>query len=221
MRASTCGRKTRAAVSAVRSPCCRHKGARIARIWRQSITFTRAMTFAGISRRAARVIASFAVDAITVAAAVKRALFQNRSAKSAAPSPCAPPASLETQVNPDWVDAPGRFYILELGCFDCLNIGPAPINSPPMQINVSWPALPASDQVTSYDLRITHNGTVLPLVQVPPGPSPSYQIVDPAPGTYAFAVRANNIVGNGSYGPSTNITSVPSTPPAPTVVVVP
>jgi hypothetical protein len=89
-----------------------------------------------------------------------------------------------------------------------------------MQINISWPANPAGDQITSYDVRITHNGTPT-IVSVPPSPSPTHTIPNPAPGTYAFAVRANNLAGEGSFGASTNLTSVPSTPPAPTVVVVP
>jgi len=85
-----------------------------------------------------------------------------------------------------------------------------------MKINVNWPANPASEQVVGYNLRITFNGSTS---VVDKGAETSHEILNAQQGTYAFAVQARNIVGNGQFGASTSLTAVPSTPPAPNVVV--
>jgi hypothetical protein len=121
--------------------------------------------------------------------------------------------------NPNWRDAPGRFFCWEADAYRVFTIGPEPISSAPMQLNVLIPSFSPADKVTSVDLRVTHNGT--PVVHSLPPTQTSFEINNPPQGTYAFAVRGNNVVGAGSFGASTNITNVPATPPAPEVVVVP
>jgi hypothetical protein len=82
---------------------------------------------------------------------------------------------------------------------------------------INWTANPPSEQVTSYDLQITHNGVTAPPLQVATN---QHEIQDPTPGTYSFSVRARNLAGNSPFGAVASTPPIPSTPPAPTIQVI-
>lgn len=85
-----------------------------------------------------------------------------------------------------------------------------------MKLRIDWAARPATEQVTSYDVQLTRDGTSLPVNTVQTN---SLVIDNPTPGNYTAKVRAKNIAGDGLWSNVTNGPGVPGTPPAPTITV--
>lgn len=85
-----------------------------------------------------------------------------------------------------------------------------------MKLNLDWPARPASELVSSYDVQMTLNGSALPIANVPTN---HFEIDNPAPGNYTAKVRAKNVAGDGLWSNVTTGPGLPGTPPAPTITV--
>jgi hypothetical protein len=91
---------------------------------------------------------------------------------------------------------------------------------PSTTITLSWPANPSEDGVTRYAVYESKDGSALAFkAAVAPSPVPSLNILNPLPGVYTWAVRAENFVGNSALSASATGPAIPSVPPAPTIVV--
>ncbi len=86
-------------------------------------------------------------------------------------------------------------------------------------LRFSWQPNPTQEQVISYDVNVFKDGGLLQSVNVPA--ATSFELPNPAPGAYAFNVRANNIAGSSAYSPSVQGPSVPSVPTGGSVTTVP
>lgn len=85
------------------------------------------------------------------------------------------------------------------------------------QINLSWPANPASEAITSYSIVQSKDGG--PFNPLGTSPTPSFSIANPGPGVYAWKVKATNLVGTGPESAVANGPTLPSAPGEITVVV--
>ena len=88
----------------------------------------------------------------------------------------------------------------------------------PVSIQLSWPANPAAEFVSLYQVFASKDGGAFSLVGSPV--VPALEILNPLPGQYRYKVRAVNFVGN---GPDSNVAEGPGLPTAPgdiTIVVV-
>lgn len=90
-----------------------------------------------------------------------------------------------------------------------------------MKLNVSWPANPAADQVTGYNVAITYLGSPISgsPFSVPATASPSLTRTGLASGVHAVTVQA--VSPSGVSSPTTPVSSpgAPTTPGAPTVTI--
>ena len=76
-------------------------------------------------------------------------------------------------------------------------------------LQVNWAPNPPVEQVTSYDVAVTRNGTPAGNVNVPTN---SYSIENPVPGVWGFSVRANNVAGSSAFSAPVQGPNVPSVP---------
>jgi hypothetical protein len=91
------------------------------------------------------------------------------------------------------------------------------------KIILLWPANPASEFVSKYQLLESFNGGVFNLkadVVASSEVPPSFEILSPSPGSYRWQVRAVNFVGTGPVGNIASGPTVPTTPGDITVTVV-
>lgn len=80
----------------------------------------------------------------------------------------------------------------------------------PVTINLNWPANPAVESITKYEVRESRDGGPFNLVGT--STSNGLQILNPLPGHYQWKVRAVNFVGT---GPDSNVANGPDIPTAP------
>lgn len=84
------------------------------------------------------------------------------------------------------------------------------------KIRVSWNTNAPSEQVQSYKIYSAANGAGQTLAaQVPAsnaGPTQSWDLDNPSPGTYAFQVSAVNLAGESAKCPTFSTPGVPSVP---------
>jgi len=85
-------------------------------------------------------------------------------------------------------------------------------------LHVEWPANPASEFVTSYDVYESVNAGPFNFKTNTPGAS--LDILNPSPGTYAWKIRAKNFVGTSGDSPVIQGPTVPSNPGQGTVTVI-
>lgn len=92
-----------------------------------------------------------------------------------------------------------------------------------MKIIVAWPANPTTQQVTSYDVyQSTTGGQQVLAGSVPASPSPTFEVVDPAPGfQYSFQIVAVNLAGKSAKSALVSTAPAPATPTGVTVTVEP
>ena len=85
-------------------------------------------------------------------------------------------------------------------------------------VTLSWPANPASEYVSEYEVEQSVNGGVLwtPLATVT---DPTFTITDIAPGIYKWRVRAKNFVGVSPYSEVVTAPPVPTAPDPVTLTV--
>lgn len=89
----------------------------------------------------------------------------------------------------------------------------------PTSIHISWPASPSQEGVTRYQVFESKNGSPLAYKTEVLPPLTELTIMNPTPGNYAWAVKAENFVGSSALSASASGPVIPSVPPAPTVVV--
>lgn len=85
------------------------------------------------------------------------------------------------------------------------------------KLRVTWPANAPEQQITSYDVIVSRNGTPQAPVSVLASP---LDIENPAAGNYSAVVRANNVAGSSAYSAAGVGPLPPSTPPAPTITTI-
>lgn len=86
-------------------------------------------------------------------------------------------------------------------------------------VNLSWPANPASELIAAYNVYRSLNGVDFSLHASTANSTPSYSDTVTSPGVYHYRVAAVNLAGE---GPQSNTASTPSLPTQPgdiTVVV--
>lgn len=83
-------------------------------------------------------------------------------------------------------------------------------------LRVTWPANPASDQVTKYNVFRSVNGSAFSLQGVVNAPANSIDIPNPS-GSYRFKVQAVNVAG---VSPESDIADGPGVPTKPGTPVV-
>jgi hypothetical protein len=85
-------------------------------------------------------------------------------------------------------------------------------------LRVSWPANPADEQVTKYELFQSKDGgpfTSLGLIV-----GTSKDILNPLTGVYRFKIKAWNLAGSSPESAVASSPAIPSTPSTPEVVVI-
>jgi len=88
-------------------------------------------------------------------------------------------------------------------------------------IHITWAANNPSEQVTSYQLWESVNGASFTFkATVLASPSPSYDILNPLPGIYAYKVLAQNLAGNSGFSGVGSTPGLPSAPETPSVTVI-
>lgn len=80
----------------------------------------------------------------------------------------------------------------------------------PVTINLNWPANPAVEAISNYQLWESKDGGAFNLIANPV--SNSHSISNPLPGVYSWKIRAVNFVGTGPFG---NVAEGPELPTAP------
>lgn len=86
-------------------------------------------------------------------------------------------------------------------------------------LTVSWPANPASEQVTKYHVRKSVDGGAYVFHGVVNAPATSVDIVDPTPGVYSFKVLAENVAGVSAESDPVTSPGLPSKPGTPAITV--
>lgn len=86
-------------------------------------------------------------------------------------------------------------------------------------IRLQWPANPASENVTAYKVWESVNGGAWTLKSTVA--TPELDIANPAPHPTKWKVQAVNFIGESATSPEASGPSIPSTPPAPEVIVIP
>lgn len=89
----------------------------------------------------------------------------------------------------------------------------------PTSIHISWPASPVAEGVTRYQVFESKNGSALAYKTEVLPPLTELTIMNPTPGNYVWAVKAENFVGVSALSASASGPAIPSVPPAPTIVV--
>ena len=87
-----------------------------------------------------------------------------------------------------------------------------------MPLRLDWPANPPSELVTAYRVLESENGAPFVTKAIVPTNTLTF---NPAPGNYAWKVRAANFVGEGPESPVVNGPDVPTAPGQPTLTYVP
>lgn len=82
-------------------------------------------------------------------------------------------------------------------------------------INLSWPASPASEFVSSYRILVSTNGGNFN--DVGSSPTNSFAFVTNLQAQFAFRIRAVNFVGQSADSATTQGPSSPTPPAAPTI----
>lgn len=88
----------------------------------------------------------------------------------------------------------------------------------PVTINLNWPANPASEGVSHYNLEQSVDGS--PFTNIANPVSNSFQILNPLPGVYRWKIRAVNFVGTGPFGNIAQGAEVPTAPGDITVTII-
>jgi|RhiMetdeSRZDD1v2_1073273.scaffolds.fasta_scaffold5047482_1 hypothetical protein len=88
------------------------------------------------------------------------------------------------------------------------------------KIVLSWPANPAAEQVTKYQVFWSQNGGAFSSAGFATGGATSFEIVSPPPGVHAFKVKALNLAGASPDSPVASTPEIPSAPGQPTATVV-
>lgn len=84
-----------------------------------------------------------------------------------------------------------------------------------MKLKIDWPTV---SQATSYDVEITRNSTVQPIVNVTTN---TYEQDNPPPGSYSVRVRAVNLAGASPWSNTAQGPGLPPAPQTPTITVIP
>lgn len=88
----------------------------------------------------------------------------------------------------------------------------------PTTVRVTWPAAPADEFVTGYQVKQSKDGgpfNVAATVQ-----TNQFDLLNPTPGVYAFKIAAVNLAGVGPESPAASSPTLPSPVGTPTVVVI-
>lgn len=88
----------------------------------------------------------------------------------------------------------------------------------PVTINLNWPANPAVEGISNYQVWESKDGAAFTLISNPV--SNSHQILNPLPGVYRWKVRALNFVGTGPFSNEAEGPTLPTAPGDITVTVV-
>lgn len=86
-----------------------------------------------------------------------------------------------------------------------------------MKLRVNFVNRPANEQVSSYDIQLTKDGSPLPIASVAQSP---YELDDPPTGNYTAKVRAVNIAGAGLWSNVATGPGIPGTPPQPEIIII-
>jgi len=91
-------------------------------------------------------------------------------------------------------------------------------------LNITWPAAPASEQVTSYEIWVGTNGTPAAYSSnaVATTTGTNYTLADvPEGNVYSVQIKAVNLAGESPLSDAGSTPGLPTKPGAPTVEVVP
>lgn len=86
-----------------------------------------------------------------------------------------------------------------------------------MTIRLDWDANPSSELVTGYQVFESVNGGTMTLIATTP--NNFYEILNPLPGVYAFAIKAVNFVGVSEISDTVTGPGVPSKPTTPVITI--
>lgn len=85
-------------------------------------------------------------------------------------------------------------------------------------LRVTWPANPANEQVTKYEVFQSKDGGAFISQGLIVGTM--FDVLNPLAGVYSFKIKAWNLAGASPFSPVTSSPNIPSTPGAPEVVVI-
>jgi len=88
------------------------------------------------------------------------------------------------------------------------------------KIVLSWPANPAVEQVSKYQVFWSQNGGAYSSAGYATLGATTFEVLSPPPGVHSFKVKAVNLAGSSADSPVASTPDIPSAPGQPTATVV-